>query len=120
MGDLNICFKAERKHLALEAIENLGFIQKVARPTHSGGRQIDHVFLFVPALVGGFEVEVYQQSPYFTDHDLLFITEATADPGKFVEGSSHDELEIEVLTQNEDFIVEDSDEGSNDSVMDLD
>ena len=120
VGDLNICFKAERNHFTLTAIENLGFRQKVARPTHSGGRQIDHVFIFVPVLVGGFEVEVIQQSPFFTDHDLLFITEATADPGKLEEGGSHDDQEIEVLTQDEDFIVDDSDEDSNDSVMDLD
>ena len=120
VGDLNICFKEERNHFALKAIENLGFKQKVARPTHSGGRHIDHVFIFAPVLVGDFEVEVIQQSPYFTDYDLLFIIEATANPENLEEEGSHDEQEIEVLTQDEDFIVEDSDEGSNDIVMDLD
>ena len=79
LGDLNICFKAEKDHFALRAIENLGFKQEVARPTHTGGRQIDHVFIFNPVLMADIKIEVIQQSPYFTDHDLLFITEVMLD-----------------------------------------
>ena len=79
VGDLNICFQAERSHSVLKAVAELGFKQRVVRATHSGGRQIDHAFIFFPEQMGVSGVEVVQESPYFTDHDILFITEIMLD-----------------------------------------
>ena len=75
VGDLNICFKSESVHPVLVDIKDLGFQQKVENPTHIEGRQIDHVFLFSPNNVDENTIRVKQQSPYFTDHDILSVFE---------------------------------------------
>ena len=73
VGDFNICYNSEGNHKVIKAIEVLGFKQKIKGPTHIEGRQIDHVFVFMPNSVVDPGVQVSQQSPYFTDHDILFI-----------------------------------------------
>ena len=75
VGDLNICFKSESSHPVLVDIQNLGFQQKVENPTHMEGRQIDHVFFFSPIHIAGHKIEVKHKSPYFTDHDILSVSE---------------------------------------------
>ena len=77
IGDLNICFLSEKNHPVLKALARLRFKQKVQRPTHELGRLIDYIFIYSPSLIGDAEVEVVQESPYFSDHDLLFVTEVT-------------------------------------------
>ena len=77
IGDLNICFLSEKNHPVLKALARLRFKQKVQRPTHELGRLIDYIFIYSPPLIGDAEVEVVQESPYFSDHDLLFVTEVT-------------------------------------------
>ena len=73
VGDLNICFKSESNHPVLVEIKDLGFQQRVENPTHIEGRQIDHVFFFSPENKDGITIRVKQQSPYFTDHDILSV-----------------------------------------------
>ena len=75
VGDFNICFKAENNHPVLRKLELLGFIQKVLAPTHIEGRQIDHVFVFSPDQAEYAKVFVIQQSSFFGDHDLIFVTQ---------------------------------------------
>ena len=77
VGDLNICFANERTHLVLQDIEKLGFTQKVQYPTHREGRQIDHVYIFSPDTAVKSNVGVFQQSPFFSDHDILFVTQVS-------------------------------------------
>ena len=78
VGDLNICFKSEQNNLILRALANLGLKQKVKRATHREGRQIDYVYIFLPINVQENYVEVVQQAPYFTDHDIIFVLDDTA------------------------------------------
>ena len=74
VGDLNICAITEKNHPVLFRIAQLGFLQKVEYPTHIEGRQIDHVFFFLPPLSqDSLCVKVVQQSSFFSDHDILFI-----------------------------------------------
>ena len=72
VGDFNLCFESESSHPVLREIRNLGFEQMVKFPTHMAGRLIDHVHVFSP---NDFPqcIDVRQQSPYFTDHDLLSV-----------------------------------------------
>ena len=75
VGDLNICGKTEANSRIIRAFYEFGFRQQVKNPTHMEGRQIDHVFLYTPENCFEYSVTVHQSCPYFTDHDLLFITE---------------------------------------------
>ena len=72
VGDLNICFINERKHKILIEIENCGFKQQVKFPTHTAGRQIDHVYYFSPSEDTPCLV-VEQVGQFFTDHDMLIV-----------------------------------------------
>ena len=73
VGDFNICYISEIDHQVIKTIKEFGFKQKVRAPTHIEGRLIDHVYVFTPDSKYDPGVEVEQQSPYFTDHDLLFV-----------------------------------------------
>ena len=75
VGDFNICFKAENNHPVLRNLEKIGFVQKVLAPTHIEGRQIDHVFVFYPDHATYAKTEVVQQSSFFGDHDIIFVTQ---------------------------------------------
>ena len=72
LGDFNLCFKAEINHPILKRISCLGFEQKVKHATHIGGRLIDHIYIFSPCNEDMLQ-EVQQQSPYFSDHDILSV-----------------------------------------------
>ena len=75
VGDLNICSLKEKFHTVLRYLTTLGFEQKVSFPTHEGGGYIDHVYIYNPReLEERQQVKVSQQSVYFTDHDILFIS----------------------------------------------
>ena len=69
--DLNYSVFA-KKHPVLRNIMNFGFKQMVQFSTHMAGRLIDLVFHFSPN-DNHQCVKVKQQSPYFTDHDMLFV-----------------------------------------------
>ena len=75
MGDFNINFEKENKDLFLEKLSDLGFKQIVHFPTHIEGGIIDLVFSYSPKLLDIYTVE--QQSPYFSDHDILFVKKKT-------------------------------------------
>ena len=66
MGDFNLCYTQQRNHQIFKTIESLGFNQLVKSPTHIKGRMIDLVF-------SKSFFEVLQQSPFFTDHDILVV-----------------------------------------------
>ena len=74
VGDLNICYISERNHLIMGFLERKGFRQLVSYPTHADGRQIDHVFHYSPKLALNHSLKLKQQSPYYSDHDILFIS----------------------------------------------
>ena len=76
VGDLNICFINERQHKILIEIEKHGFKQQVKYPTHSAGRQIDHVYYFSPSEDTP-SLEVEQVGQFFTDHDMLIVKQPT-------------------------------------------
>ena len=76
LGDFNLCFKAEINHPILKRISCLGFEQKVKHATHIGGRLIDHIYIFSPCN-HDMLVKVQQQSPYFSDHDILSVIEVS-------------------------------------------
>ena len=71
VGDLNLCSKSESNHSILRQLKSLGFKQLVREPTHVEGRTIDLVFVYSP--VERFEIEVKLESPYFSDHDILYV-----------------------------------------------
>ena len=66
MGDFNLCFLNQRNHPIFKTLERMGFSQRVQNPTHLKGRMIDLVF-------SKFSFQVFQQSPFFTDHDILVV-----------------------------------------------
>ena len=76
IGDLNICAVNDQNHDILRGIERLGFKQKIDLPTHTEGRQIDHVYFFYQ---NDFlrSLEVLQSGQFFTDHDLLVVNQPT-------------------------------------------
>ena len=74
LGDFNLCFKTENNHPIIKKISHLGFEQKVEHATHIGGRLIDHIYIFSPCN-HDMLVKVQQQSPYFSDHDILSVIE---------------------------------------------
>ena len=76
LGDFNLCFKAENNHPIVKRISQLGFEQKVEHATHIAGRLIDHIYIFSP-FNQDMIVKVHQQSPYFSDHDILSITKVS-------------------------------------------
>ena len=66
VGDFNLCFLDQRNHQIFRTLENLGFNQLVKKPSHIKGRLIDLVFSKV-------SFEIIQQSPFFTDHDIVVM-----------------------------------------------
>ena len=75
VGDLNICSFREKCHTVLRSLDELGFRQQVFLPTHQGGGFIDHVYIYDPLQSDERQIiNVIQQSVYFTDHDILFIS----------------------------------------------
>ena len=74
LGDFNLCFKKENNHPIMKKISHLGFKQKVEHATHIGGHLIDHIYIFSPHN-HEILVKILQQSPYFSDHDILSVIE---------------------------------------------
>ena len=72
VGDLNICFINERQHKVLIEIEKFGFKQQIKLPTHTAGKQIDHVFYFSPSVVAP-SLMVEQFGQFYTDHDMIIV-----------------------------------------------
>ena len=73
IGDLNICFINERCNAILQWLEELGFKQQVKEPTHTEGRQIDHIFHYSPHPNTVSFANINQFGVYFTDHDMIQI-----------------------------------------------
>lgn len=66
VGDFNLCFLNENSHEVFKTMKNNGYQQIVKFPTHEKGRLIDLVF-------SKLEYPVNQQSPFFSDHDIVAI-----------------------------------------------
>ena len=79
LGDFNVCWKSERAHSIMREMERIGFLQLARSATHMEGRQIDQVLLFDPENCDTSNLEVTQQSTYFSDHDILFIYKVRGD-----------------------------------------
>ena len=78
VGDLNICSFREKFHTVVRYFQKLGFRQQVLLPTHQGGGYIDHVYIYDPPESTERQIiNVSQQSVYFTDHDILFISKVS-------------------------------------------
>jgi hypothetical protein len=72
-GDFNVCLKEEPKNVITTAFTEAGFKQLVTRPTHVGGRIIDHVYLRDPKkLLSGYDLT--HHTPYYSDHDCLCLS----------------------------------------------
>ena len=68
-GDFNIDYMREKEHAIVQELSQLGFTQKVEKATHDMGGLLDHVWTN-----NLFDVHVHQQSPYFSDHDIISVT----------------------------------------------
>ena len=68
IGDLN--FDASEKNCLTRFLERRQFVQKVSKPTHKGGRIIDHVY--VPQALEN-EIDITIMFKYYTDHASLLI-----------------------------------------------
>ena len=75
VGDFNICHVMEREHEVFKALEDIEFKQLVKHATHVEGRLLDCVFLFSPDKIHSYDVK--QQSPHFTDHDMIRVDTGT-------------------------------------------
>ena len=69
IGDFNLCFLSETHHEIFQFLESWGFHQLVKHPTHIKGRMID--LAFIKSYMEEENYKLLQQSPFFTDHDLL-------------------------------------------------
>ena len=74
VGDFNLCFFSERKNPLIHFFEKKGFSQLVDCPTHVDGRLLDHVYHYSPDRTLEASLIVEQQSVYYTDHDILWIS----------------------------------------------
>ena len=78
VGDLNICYSKDRFHRVLRALTSLGFKSLVQYPTHVSGGYIDHMHVYSPPdAEQEIKVNVQQQGVYFTDHDLILMSDIT-------------------------------------------
>ena len=68
IGDLN--FDASEKNCLTRFLERRHFVQKVSKPTQTGGRIIDHVY--VPKELEN-EIDITIMFKYYTDHASLLI-----------------------------------------------
>ena len=68
IGDLN--FDASEKNCLTRFLERRQFVQKVSKPTQTGGRIIDHVY--VPKELEN-EIDITIMFKYYTDHASLLI-----------------------------------------------
>ena len=64
----------EKHHRIPAALLRFGLQSLVKYSTHLEGRQIDHIFSYSPEESMDSKISVHQSSPYFTDHDMFFIT----------------------------------------------
>ena len=71
-GDFNICFVENFNNRLVQGLLGLGFDQLVHEPTHIRGRHIDQVYFLDPTKRLKLIVDRY--SPYYSDHDGIFIT----------------------------------------------
>ena len=71
IGDFNLCFLSEKNHPIFSFLKNSGFHQLIKSPTHMKGGMIDLVFTNEEIIDENSKVS--QQSPFFTDHDLIEI-----------------------------------------------
>ena len=73
VGDFNLCAMSEKEHTIMRYMKRLGFKQLVDKPTHIEGRTIDLVFAYDPDEIQAPSYGVKLQSPYFTDHDIVYV-----------------------------------------------
>lgn len=68
VGDFNIDYISQKDNSVVKKLYEIGFRQLVLRPTHMAGGLLDHIY--TNACTDN--IMIQQQSPYFSDHDILF------------------------------------------------
>ena len=68
VGDFNLCYISQKDNRVVKDLKEMGFTQLVKHATHMEGGLLDH--FYTNALSD--DVWIQQQSPYFTDHDIIF------------------------------------------------
>ena len=71
IGDFNLCCLTETNHPIFKCLNGCGFYQLVNSPTHIKRRKIDLIFTNSETEDENFKVT--QQSPFFSDHDVIAI-----------------------------------------------
>jgi len=66
-GDFNICYLTNKQHKVIQHLEACGFRQVVTSATHTEGHLLDHFYSNSPTD----DINVKQESLYFSDHDVL-------------------------------------------------
>ena len=69
VGDFNIDFGSQKDHRVVKMLHEMGFTQLVKHPTHMKGNILDHFYTNSCS----HDVSLHQESPYFSDHDILFV-----------------------------------------------
>ena len=78
VGDFNVCYLSEFHHPIIQFILSSGFTQLVKRPTHIGGRLIDHIYHYQPNSNNTVdEFTINHCSPFSTDHDVLTVVQVS-------------------------------------------
>ena len=68
VGDFNIDYMSQKDNCVIKKLYEIGFRQLVLRPTHMAGGLLDHIYTNASTD----NIMIQQQSPYFSDHDILF------------------------------------------------
>ena len=69
VGDMNICYISQKDNRVVKDLKEMGFTQLVKHPSHMEGGLLDHFYS------NGLSDHIWiqQQSPYFSDHDILLV-----------------------------------------------
>ena len=70
IGDFNIDFISQKENRVIKMLHAMGFMQLVKHPTHILGHLLDHFY----SNSCSDNVSLHQESPYFSDHDILHVT----------------------------------------------
>ena len=68
MGDFNISLANQAANLVPQRLQEMGFMQKIDKPTHIRGGVIDHFYLFCPANQQNVIVNWDLFAPFYSDH----------------------------------------------------
>ena len=69
VGDFNVDYLKDSQCNIVSTLQCMGFEQQIKHSTHQKGGLIDHVY----TNTGG--TSIVQESVYFSDHDIIYVTE---------------------------------------------